>query len=172
MLPGQPQLHHDSDHLSLRTVVQILFDAAQPRGRVVHDKSPGPFQLTNPRAVLPSIQNQLPAWHLVGEPADQPGRHEEERSPPAPGSAEDRPQDHQPDRNERTHYRDAPDMPPPELRARPPVPDDPRDWSGRQLRGLVCSPALSRRPSGRFVHQDTSCALRRRPLRRAQLPLR
>ena len=40
MLAGEPQLHHDGDHLSLRPVVQILLNATQPRGRVVHDKSP------------------------------------------------------------------------------------------------------------------------------------
>ena len=66
MLPGQPQLHDDGDHLRLRPVVQILFDAAQPRGGVVDDQRARPFQLANPRAVLQGVQRPLPARHLVG----------------------------------------------------------------------------------------------------------
>ena len=48
LLPGQPQLHGDSDHLSLRPVVQVPLDTAKPRGRVVHQVGPGLLQLTHP----------------------------------------------------------------------------------------------------------------------------
>jgi hypothetical protein len=41
MVPSEPQLHHDSDHLGLRSVVQVLLDTAQPGCRVVHHESPG-----------------------------------------------------------------------------------------------------------------------------------
>ena len=48
LLPGQAQLHRDGDHLSLRAVVQVPLDPAQPRGRVVHHAGPGLLQLTHP----------------------------------------------------------------------------------------------------------------------------
>ena len=53
LLPGQPQLHGDGDHLRLRSVVQVPLDPAQPRGRVIHHAGPGLLQLTHPEdAVL------------------------------------------------------------------------------------------------------------------------
>ena len=40
VLSSEPQLHDHGDHLRLGPVVQILFDPAQPRGRIVdHQRS-------------------------------------------------------------------------------------------------------------------------------------
>ena len=41
MVSSEPELHDYADHLGLRSVVQILLDAAQPGRRVVHHQSPG-----------------------------------------------------------------------------------------------------------------------------------
>ena len=38
----------NGDHLSLGSVVQVLFDISQPGGRVVDGDGPRPFQFTNP----------------------------------------------------------------------------------------------------------------------------
>jgi hypothetical protein len=41
MVSSQPELHHDSDHLGLRSIVQILFYTAQPGCRVVDHERTG-----------------------------------------------------------------------------------------------------------------------------------
>jgi hypothetical protein len=144
MVPGEPQLHDDGDHLSLGPVVQVLLDTAQPRGRVVDDQRPGSFQLTNSRAALHIIQSPLPAWHQVSEPEVQCRRNEQQRSPPVPGNAEDGPQGHRGDSNEQARDRHALDMTPAKLRGD--AAGDPRSWPGRWLHGLLA--LLAFRPSG------------------------
>jgi hypothetical protein len=67
LLGGQPQLHGHRDHLHLRAIVQVPLDPAQPRGRVVHQVSPGLLQLPHPAdAVL---------LQAVGGPEDQRRPH-------------------------------------------------------------------------------------------------
>ena len=74
LLPGQPQLHGDGDHLGLRPVVQVPLDPAQPRGRVVHHVGPGLLQLTHPvDAVL---------LQAVDGPEDQRRPRERQRCQP------------------------------------------------------------------------------------------
>ena len=91
MVPSEPQLHDDGDHLGLGAVVQILLDAAQPGGRVVHHHSPGSFQLANALAALQIIPEPVPARHQVGEPDVQSRRNEQERPPPLPDATNNAP---------------------------------------------------------------------------------
>jgi hypothetical protein len=75
LLRGQPQLHGDGNHLSLRAVVQVPLDPAQNRRRVVHHAGPGPLQLTNP---LRQRSNEQP----VGDPKLQRRHRYHQRSQP------------------------------------------------------------------------------------------
>jgi hypothetical protein len=66
MVTSEPQFHHDSDHLGLSSVVQVLLDAAQPGGRVVHHESPGSLQLAHALDVLRGIPKQVPVTRPSG----------------------------------------------------------------------------------------------------------
>ena len=80
LLPGQPQLHGDGDHLRLRPVVQVPLDPAQPRGRVVHHVGPGLLQLTHPAdAVL---------LQAVDGPEDQRRPRQRQRCQPGSGPSQ------------------------------------------------------------------------------------
>jgi hypothetical protein len=91
MVPSERQLHHDSDHLSLGAVVQVLLDPAQPGCRVVHHKRPRSLQLAHALDVLRGIPEQVPARDQVGERAVEPGRQEEKRPPPVPEGQQQHP---------------------------------------------------------------------------------
>jgi len=75
LLSGQPQLHGDGDHLSLRPVVQVPLDPPQPRGRVLHQVGPGLLQLTHP---LRQRSNE----QVVGDPKLQRRHRYQQRSQP------------------------------------------------------------------------------------------
>jgi hypothetical protein len=172
MLPSQPQFHNNGHHLSLGAIMQILFDASQPRRCIVDGMCPGSFKVPHSPGVLLGLQllglkRTVPAWHQVGERTDRSGCREEEHAPELPQSAKDRSEERQPDGNQITNDRHALQVAPPERPG-----DASADlwyWLGRWLLGSVCWLTLSLKSLGCFTHSG-SPVLVAPPLRLDDLP--
>ena len=118
---SQPALHDDSDHLGLRSVVQVLLDTTQPDCRVVHHQSPRSLQLTHALEILGCIPQQVPARNQVSERAVQRGRYDENQPPPMTERHHQRPRDHETDRGDPSADRHTLHMTRPERRERTPA---------------------------------------------------